>query len=128
MIGSLYGLVYFAGGYIWYFGFATVASWMRRSNVSAGSVASGAVTGLAIGYIFGGRRGAKASGITMLVILGITLSIGFLCWIIRLYKDIWGSKAFKKCVTPINLIFPCICFTYIRNKLMFPYLIRLFCC
>ncbi len=77
MAGALYGLIYFFGGYIWYFGFVTVASWLRKANISAGNVATGAVTGMAIGYMLGGRRGAKASGITFLVILCITLSIGF---------------------------------------------------
>lgn len=80
---------FYFGAFFWYWGFITVKSWFVKYNVSAGEVASAVGTSVAVSYLWGGKKGAKASLITIFIIVGIVLTIGF-------YVGIFNYFSIKK--------------------------------
>lgn len=91
-----YPIAFYWMGKFWYYGFVTIKGWMTKADVSGGEVLASSASVVTVSYLLGGRRGARMSGIILLVVLAVTLMFGFYVGLFSYFKV---RKEIKKAYT-----------------------------
>ena len=90
LVSLLAPFTFYFFGFLWYFGYLTIKSWCVSGKIRSDQLANAVVDTSVIAYLVGGRKAVKTSLITMLIILMISVSIGFYIGIyqlVRIYMD-----------------------------------------